>query len=110
MKNELDRLRDMLSDAGIPFQQYIEFWPPDFPFIPPMECPADVYRRNQIIYGGMRGGMWRFSAILQWGSYGRRHGLLETYGELGSNERGNPRILTAEQAFEIVKCDYDKRR
>ena len=108
MKREIDRLRDMLTEAGIPFENRIEYWPVDC--APPMTCPADVFKRNQLTFGGTNRGIWRFSAIYQFGSNGRRYGLLETWGFLGWDKDKKPQVMTAEQAFEIIKRDYEKRR
>lgn len=114
--NELDKLRQMLTDAGIPFESTKEEWPqeaPDIYFVR-SECEADKYRINQVIYGRYkderRKYSWKFDAILQWGSFDRHLGLLETFGDLGTTKGGDPLTMTAENAFEIIKTDYEKTK
>ena len=104
---EIDELRRMLMDAGIPFESRIE----ESKF--PRSCATELfgaagkYDRNQVIYGRREKG-WKFDAIWQYGSYGAKEGLLETYGPLGVDDEGNPRVMTAREAFEIIKADWEE--
>ena len=102
---EIDELRRMLTDAGIPFESYIEesktprFYATEY-------GEAGKYDRNQVIYGRCEEG-WKFDAIWHYGSYGAKEGLLETYGRLGVDGKNNPRVMTAREAFEIIKADWE---
>lgn len=116
MKNEIDKLREILTEAGIPFESYIE--PFDLPFndetsvkVYTEHCgDAARYRCNKVIYGRYEGELngWKFSGIYQLGSYGAKQGMIEAYGTLGKNKSGFPRTMTADEAFEIIKNDWDK--
>lgn len=64
-----------------------------------------MYSRNQIIYG-RNGKNWKIDGICQYGSYGAAEGLIETYGPLGCDKYGDPRILTAQEVFDIIKEDW----
>lgn len=113
--NELDKLRTMLTEAKIPFESYEELYEDrfkDFPScMPNIECDADRYFTNQVIYG--RGytidHMWIIDAIYKYGSYGRASGLLETYGEMGVDYKDNPKVMSAVEVFDIIKNDWEKR-
>lgn len=111
MNNELEKLRGMLVEAGIPFESYYETWY-DEEYANGLK---DIYgefgrfKRNQIIYGRYEDtNTWKFDAILQAGSYGCSLGLVETYGSLGEDDTGNPQVMTAEEAFEIIQRDYER--
>ena len=115
--NELDKLRKMLRDAGIPFEDYQEKHPfysenAVLDSIKMYGPEASRYSRNQIIYGrNSEDGMyWKFDAICQYGSYGAKDGLIETYGELGVDSDGEPRVMTAKEAFKIIKNDWKKEK
>lgn len=107
--NELDKLRAMLTKAGIPYEDVIE----------PMEAfsehfvnyygGAGRFRRNQIIYGRnpTYHNDWKFDAVWQYGSYGAAEGKIETYGTLGVDADDNPQVMNAADAFEIIKKDYE---
>lgn len=116
--NELDKLRKMLTEANIPFESYQkkhpallsdnEFWKNNF-----MQCAEQygecgIYERNQIIYGRSGEHNWKLDGICQYGSYGANDDMIETYGELGTDEDGEPRVLNANQVFEIIKEDFGK--
>ena len=104
--NVLDKLREMLNEAEIPYESYQEKWPGEWQ--PAWDkSEASRWPRNQIIYG-RRYGEWKFDAVYQYNSWGREKNLVETYGELGADEGGNPRVMTAEEAFSIIKEDWDK--
>ena len=107
--NELDKLRQMLTDAGIPFESYEELYPDDvfkiIPFVP--RCDAERYSRNQIIYGRTGSNIWKLDAILLRGSYGRYEGKIEIWGAL---VKGDPIVATAAEAFERIKADFNKER
>ena len=105
--NVMDKLREMLDAAGIPYESKIEKVNEN---ILSIECEADRYLRNQIIYGRNEDMMWwKFDAIYQIGSYGRTEGKVETYGELGTDEDGEPMVMTVEEAFKIIAVDFFSR-
>ena len=113
--NVIDKLREMLDTAGIPYESRIET---NENILQPIECEADRYMRNQIVYGRdkgtwelstLGGWSWKFDAIYQWGSYGRKENKVETYGELGIDEDGEPMVMTAEEAFKIIADDFFSR-
>ena len=113
--NNLDRLRKMLDDAHIPYESKIELMKDKKineeyeKFMIDEYGESGRYWWNQIIYGRYKdSGDWKFDAIFHHGSYGSESGLIETYGELGEDEHGEPRVMTAEEAFEIIKNDYEK--
>lgn len=115
--NELDKLREMLISANIPFESYREkhpallsdndFWKNNFMLCAERYGECGIYGRNQIIYGRSGESSWKLDGICQYGSYGANEGMIETYGELGTDEDGEPRILNADQVFEIIKGDYN---
>ena len=105
--NELDKLRYMMMRSKIPFESYQEHF---------NDIDAERYQlyygytearyvRNQIIYGRLDESQWKSDAICQMGSYGAEQGLIECYGSLGS-ENGNPRVMTAEEAYRIIEKDW----
>ena len=109
-ENELDRLRYLLNDAKIPYEDIKEEVPerermlyPDY-----FELHNNKYRRNQIIYGRMEDGNWKLDGICQLGSYGCAQGLIETYGEQGTDAEGDPLVLTADEVFQIIKEDWER--
>ncbi len=111
MNNELEKLRCMLVEANIPFEYYYEVWSDEdcIDSLKKIYGEFGRYKRNQIIYG--RHGdtnTWKFDAILQAGSYSCNLGLIETYGDLGTYDTGEPRVMTAEKAFEIIQKDWEK--
>ena len=103
----MDKLREMLDTAGIPYESHIKKVNEN---ILPIECEADKYIRNQIIYGRDKDTYgWKFDAIYQIGSYGRTENKVETYGELGTDEDGEPMVMTVEEAFKIIADDFCSR-
>lgn len=104
--NELDKLRQMLTDAKIPFISYQERRPEYNFFRPEIFGEAGRWSRNQVIYGGeaycRRYGHYLWDGICQYGSYGAGNGLIETYGTLGWDNRHEPKIVTARQAFKTI--------
>ena len=105
--NVIDKLRERLDTEGIPYESRIEM---NENILQPIECEADMYMRNQIIYGRNKNTMWwKFDAIFQWGSYGRTENKVETYGELGTDEDGEPMVMSAEEAFMIIADDFYSR-
>ena len=113
--NVMDKLREMLDTAGIPYESRIEM---NENILQPIVCEADKFMRNQIVYGRDKGtgGLstlgswsWKFDAIYQWGSYGKTENKVETYGELGRDENGEPMVMTAEEAFKIIADDFCSR-
>ena len=64
------------------------------------------YMRNQIMYPTI-GDNCIFDAIWSFGSYGVDE-QVETYHELGCDEDGEPRVMTANEAFDIIFEDWTK--
>lgn len=113
MENELDKLRLMLLREGIPFEDIQQKHIPELMKHYDTEYSRMrfgenwIYDRNQIIYGRMSDHSWLFDGICQYGSYGAKKGLIETYGELGVDEEHDPMVLTAEEAFAIIKKHWE---
>ena len=106
--NELDKLRKMLDDAKIPYKSYQKTWDGDTHSLHNRFGEAGKYERNQVIYGKYGRGKWKIDGICQYGSFGAAKGLIETYGELGTDEDGEPMVMTAKEMFEIIKEDWEK--
>ena len=105
--NVIDKLREMLDTAGIPYESYKEEVNENTLLLHPIVCEADRYMRNQIVYGRDKETMgWKFDAIYQFGSFGRTENQVETYGELGTDEDGEPMVMSAEEAFKIIADDF----
>lgn len=106
--NALDMLRKMLDEAKIPYESYQEKWSDKWQYAWDKSEGAQ-WRRNQIIYGRHGKNEWKLDAIFQYGSWGREENCIETCGELGVDEDGTtPRVMSAEEAFAIIKEDWDK--
>lgn len=106
--NELDKLRKMLDEAKIPYESYQKEWGRDKPLIN-WSGEAGKYEKNQVIYGRYDGGLgWKIDGICQWGSYGAKQGMIETYSDLGVDEDGEPMVMTAQEVFDIIKKDWEK--
>jgi len=107
---EIDKLRKLLDEAGIPYESVIvpETLEPEIH--QKLYGEAGKFRRNQVIYGRNpeEPTLVKFDAIWQCGSYGAAQGLIETYHELGMDSKGQPRVMTAQEAFEIIKADWEK--
>lgn len=104
---EMKKLIKMLLEARIPFEHIVQY--SFFEFMKDnieMHGEAGKYARNQIVYY-RPDGTRVFDCILQGGSYGCEEGMLEAYGELGVDEEDNPKVMTAEEAFEIIKKDWE---
>jgi hypothetical protein len=56
----------------------------------------------------MEDGNCKLDGICQLGSYGCAKGLIETYGELGTDAEGDPLVLTADEVFQIIKEDWER--
>ena len=114
MENELDKLRIMLREANIPFEDIQQKFAPEL--IQHYDTEYNrlrfgdnwIWDRNQIVYAP--DGYRLMDGICQYGSYGSKEGLIETYYELGWDEHGNPQVMTAEEAFAIIKEDWEERR
>lgn len=103
----INKLRRMLSDAGIPYEDRKEVMPL---FIQEkINCKGfpDNYLLNQVIYGRKTENSWKIDAIYNYGSYGRYEGLLELWGDLIP---GDPITATPEEAFKMIKADYIKTK
>ncbi len=106
---EMKKLIKMLLEAKIPFQHIVQYAYTEFMADNiKMFGEAGKYMRNQINYY-RADGTRAFDCILHYGSYGCEKGLLESYSELGADEEGNPRVMTAEEAFEIIKKDWENQ-
>ena len=106
---EMKKLIKMLLEARIPFEHIVQYSFSEFMKDNiEMFGEAGRYMRNQINYYRPDGTIV-FDCILQGGSCGCENGLLETYHELGVDEEGNPKVMTAEEAFEIIKKDWEKQ-
>lgn len=115
MVPEIDKLRKMLDKAGIPYENRVEYIEDDVDTYVKLYGEAGKYRWNQVIYGlsTLPQGYtfpWKFDAIWQRGSCGAMAGLIEAYGPLGRDKEGLPREMTAQEAFDIIKADYEKER
>ena len=91
--NELDKLRKMLTDAGIPYKDIISW-------------------RNCVTYGDPlpgkpKTGKYLWDGICQPGSYGYEEGLIESWGKLGADENGQPQVVAADEAFEVIKAHWE---
>lgn len=108
---EMARLIRMLLKAKIPFEHIVGLYYGSAESIETcieLYGEAGRYSRNQIIYFRPDGSRV-FDVICQGGSYGCERGLLESYGDLGCDEKGEPRIITADEAFEIIQKDWSKQ-
>ena len=106
--NALDKLRKMLDESKIPYESYQKEWWDKEQYAWDKTEGSQWYR-NQIIYGRHHDkNWWKLDAIFQYGSWGREENCVETYGELGVDEDGNPRVMSAEEVFTIIKEDWDK--
>lgn len=115
MVPEIDKLRKLLDKAGIPYINRVELAKDDVDIYVKMYGEAGKYTWNQVIYGECTLPQetpfpWKFDAIWQRGSYGAMAGLIEAYGALGWDKQENPREMTAQEAFDIIKADYEKER
>lgn len=108
--NVIDKLREMLDAEGIPYESYKEMVNEEDILRYPPGCEAEMYIRNQIIYGrDKETGYWKFDAIFQRGSFGRTENKVETYGPLGTDEEGEPMVMSVEEAFKIIADDFCSR-
>ena len=105
--NTLDKLRKMLDEAKIPYESYQEKWSYKWQYAYDKR-EGSQWQRNQIIYGRYGEHDWKLDAIFQYGSWGREDNCVETYGDLGVDEYGDPRVMSAEEVFTIIKEDWDK--
>ena len=111
--NELDKLRIMLTEAKIPYENYVEgvscYYSDEAKqnFIA-LYGEAGKYSLNQVVYGRSKNGKtWKFDGICNKGSYGAKQGLIETYGELGVDKTHEPRVMTADEAFAIISAHWN---
>lgn len=111
-ENELDRLRAMLDEAGIPYDSIQEEWRQDIKDAFPAYYEGNNrFMKNQIIYGATSDlHDWKLDGICQMGSYGANEGLIETYGPLGTDAEGDPLVLRADDVFQIIKEDWENRK
>ena len=100
----IDKLRKMLNDAGIPYEDRKELFPVYMRDHMPIKSNVDMYSLNQVIYGRKTENSWKLDAVYQYGTYGRYEGLLELWGDMIP---GDPITATPEEAFEMIKKDWE---
>ena len=109
---ELDKLREMLTKAGIPYEDEIEPMTEQKLIKPELaNICGEAGRKwwlNRVIYG-RDGESWLWDGICQYGSCGAAEGMIDSFGELGVDEEHNPKVVTAEEAFAVIKADYDRK-
>lgn len=109
--NELDKLRIMLMENGIPFMNRYQEIEPEFKELhhglPDGEA-GKKWWRNQVIYAEGTESAW--SGICQYGSYGEEEGLIESWFPLGWDEYEAPKTVTAKEAFSVIKNDWEKKK
>lgn len=103
----IKQLHEMLEKENIPHKYIVEknnmeldLWDIN------MYGERAKYMRNQIMYPTL-GDDCRFDAIWQYGSYGPDD-RVETYHELGCSEDSDIRIMTVNEAFDIIYRDWIK--
>lgn len=69
---------------------------------------AGNYMRNQVVYYN-KDGIRKFDCIMQSGSYGCERGNLETYGDLGADEDGQPQIMEVKDIVDVLKKDWQEK-
>ena len=112
--NELDKLRAMLDEAQIPYENYQEeFSEAAINILPEHYSGNNKYLKNQIVYGRFNeiepgAYNWKIDGVCQYGSYGADKGLIETYGEFGVDGDDEPLVLNAEDVFAIIKEDWER--
>lgn len=111
--NELDKLREMLDKAEIPYEDI------QIEHIPGTELANEAWRYgdagrwkvNQVIYGRINNRTWLWDGVCQAGSWGAAGGMIESFGKLGRDARTKaPRVVDAKEAFETIKADYERRK
>jgi len=107
--NEIEKLRKMLDEAGIPYENRQEKASEDkAKERKAIWGEAGGWNKNQIIYGENGKGYWRLDALWQYGTYGANHGLIEVWGTLVENiTGGEPMVMDAKEAFEMIKKDWE---
>ena len=96
---ELDKLRQMLTDAQIPFEVYQD---------PAWKLMGGGY---QIAYPSRDNRVC--SAITHYGSYGADYGLIEIMGLLTEEEQSNDSVvgfLDADEVFKRISDDWAMRK
>ena len=104
--NPIDKLEALLTEAGIPFErEKVEYPDANFrKYAVSVYGEAGKWLRNQIIYRRDKSNRgWKFDAIWQFGSWGLPD-MVECYGSL---IKGDPKPMTAEEAFEIILNDWN---
>ena len=106
--SELDKLRKMLTDAQIPYEDFCEPMTDEICNI--ADCvaiygEAGKWFRNQVIYGRYGINSWAWDGIWQYGSYDAAKGMIESYGDIGTKD-GKPNVVNAEEAFAIIQKHY----
>ncbi len=104
--NELDKLREMLKEANIPFINKQELWAEGGIPLSLIEAYGKngEWKRNQVTYGD---GL--VDCVCHYGSLGARKGLIEVYGALGIDKEGESMIMTAQEVFDIIKKDWERK-
>lgn len=106
--NPLDKLRILLTEAGIPHENYKEKWPGQT-LIGLGPSDMNQWLRNQVIYGenyDEEGNSvnWKFDAIYHFGANSDHH-FLECWGTLIED---GPKSIGVKEAFNIIKADWEK--
>ena len=104
MSNPINKLSEMLSNAGISHVKKQAARPN----INEHTNERDKWLMNHIFYPDTyESNRCKFDCC--WASYSYGSGeQVESYGLLGSDERGEPRIITIEEAYQIIFDDWTK--
>lgn len=111
--NELDKLREMLDKAGIPYENLQVEYALGTESANEARRYGDAgrWKVNQVVYGRVSDRSWLWDGVFQAGSYGAARGMIESFGKLGRDVKTKaPRIVDAKEAFEIIKADYERRK
>lgn len=113
MENELDKLRRMLTKAGIPYHS-VERRYEEIGLNPPQRRDeADDYYQNIVAYGlhydpeiGLN--VYTVVAVLHYGSKDRHIGMMELFIERDGEPLENC-TMNALQAFDVINEDYKEK-
>lgn len=106
---ELDKLRNMLDKAKIPYESIQDDRMDVSDADVEMYGEVAKWERNQVIYGGSKSMAWYWDGICQYGSYGAGLGMIETYGYIGWDKNHAPQVMTAKEAFDVIAADWKER-
>lgn len=106
--NPIEQLHKKLDSASIPHSYLVlKNTRPIDDFERRMYGDKAKYMRNQIMYPDSIDETCKFDAIWQYGACGTKD-QVETYHELGCSEDGDIRVMTADEAFNIIYADWTK--